>query len=99
MPSELDRKYDAVLAAVTGPGGRVQIGRDAEGRAIVTNFPATLPTFFDAFCMLHAQTIGVIAGDERLTFADLNAEATKLAHALVGGWGVKKGDRIAIAMR
>jgi len=99
MPSELDRKYDAVLAAVTGPGGRIQIGHDDEGRAIVTNFPATLPTFFDAFTTLHAATTAVVADGERLTFADLNAEATRLAHALAGGWGVRKGDRVAIAMR
>jgi acyl-CoA synthetase (AMP-forming)/AMP-acid ligase II len=99
MPSELDRKYDAVLAAVTGPEGRIQIGRDAEGRAIVTNLPPTLPGLFDAFCMLHADTIAVIADGERLTFADLNAQATRLAKALTGAWGVAKGDRVAIAMR
>jgi acyl-CoA synthetase (AMP-forming)/AMP-acid ligase II len=99
MPSELDRKFDAVLADVTGPEGRVRIGRDDQGRAIVTNLPATLPLLFDFFCMLHAGTVAVVAGDERLTFAELNAEATKLASVLVGGWGVAKGDRIAIAMR
>jgi acyl-CoA synthetase (AMP-forming)/AMP-acid ligase II len=99
MPSELDRKVDAALAEVTGPGGRVQIGRDAQGRAIVTNLPATLPGMFDAFCMLHAATEGVVSNGERLTFGQLNAEATRLAHVLVGGWGVKKGDRVAIAMR
>src|SRR5947199_10842898 len=99
MPSELDRKFDAVLAAVTGPDGRIQIGRDAQGRAIVTNLPATLPAFFDAFCMLYADTLAVVADGERLTFAALNAEAARLAHALAGGWGVKKGDRVAIAMR
>jgi hypothetical protein len=61
VPSDLDRKFDAVLAAVIGPGGRVQIGQDEEGRAIVTNFPATLPQFFDIFCLLNGETIGVIA--------------------------------------
>ena len=99
MPSELDRKFDAVLAAVIGPGGRIQIGQDAQGRAIVTNLPPTLPGLFDAFCMLHADTIGAIANGERLTFAELNAHATRAAKALVGGWGIEKGDRVAIAMR
>jgi acyl-CoA synthetase (AMP-forming)/AMP-acid ligase II len=99
MPSELDRKFDAVLAAVTGPGGRIQIGEDEAGRKIVTNLPPTLPGMFDAFCTLHGATIGVIADDERLTFAQVNAEATRVAKALVGGWGVGKGDRVAIAMR
>src|SRR5215217_4819207 len=99
MPSELDRKFDAVLAHVIGPGGRVQIGADADGRAIVTNFPPTLPGLFDAFCMLHGATEAVVAGDERLTFAMLNEEANALARALAGGCGIAKGDRVAIAMR
>ena len=99
MPSALDRTYDAVLAKVLGEGGPIQIGRDAEGRAIVANLPPTLPMLFDAFSMLHGATDAVIAGDERLTFADLNARATKLARLLAGGWNVAKGDRVAIAMR
>ena len=98
MPSVLDRKYDAVLQKVIGEGGRIQIGRDAEGRAIVTNLPPTLPMLFDAFCALNAGTEAVVAGDERLTFAELNAQATRLARALAGA-GIAKGDRVAIAMR
>jgi long-chain acyl-CoA synthetase len=99
MPSELDRKYDAVLAQVTGPGGRIMLDEDAEGRKIVANLPPTLPGLFDAFCMLHGATTAVIADGERLTFAELNEQATRLARALVGGWGVGKGARVAIAMR
>jgi long-chain acyl-CoA synthetase len=99
MASALDRKYDAVLAVVTGETGRVRIGRDEAGRAIVTNFPATLPSLFDTFCMLNGAIEAVVAGDERLTFAALNERATALARVLAGGWGVRKGDRVAIAMR
>jgi acyl-CoA synthetase (AMP-forming)/AMP-acid ligase II len=99
MPSELDRKFDAVLAQVTAPGGRIQIAEDAEGRKIIANLPPTLPGMFDAFCMLHGATVAIIADGERLTFAELNEHATRLARALAGGWGVGKGDRVAIAMR
>ena len=99
MPSELDRRFDAVLASVTAPGGLIQLGRDEAGRAIVTNLPATLPLFFDAFCTLRAEMIAVVAGDERLTFTELNAHADRAASALVSGWGIAKGDRVAIAMR
>jgi acyl-CoA synthetase (AMP-forming)/AMP-acid ligase II len=84
---------------VTQPGGRIQIGRDEQGRAIVTNLPPTLPTFFDAFCALHAETMAVVADGERLKFAELNAHATRAAKALVADWGIGKGDRVAIAMR
>jgi acyl-CoA synthetase (AMP-forming)/AMP-acid ligase II len=99
MPSELDRKFDAVLAQVTGPGGRVQLAEDEAGRKIVTNLPPTLSGLFDAFCMLHGATTAVIADGERLTFGELSEAATRLARALAGGWGVGKGDRVAIAMR
>src|SRR4051812_19699718 len=99
MASALDRQYDEVLAEVTRPGGRIQLGRDEQGRAIVTNLPATLPILFDAFSMLHGAVEAVVAGEERLTFAELDAEATKLARVLAGSWNVAKGDRVAIAMR
>jgi acyl-CoA synthetase (AMP-forming)/AMP-acid ligase II len=99
MPSALDRAYDEVLAEVTGPGGRIQLGRDGEGRAIVTNLPATLPILFDAFSILHGATEAVVTGTERITFAELDTLATRLARVLAGSWNVAKGDRVAIAMR
>ena len=98
MPNELDRRYDEELARVTAPGGRLVIGRDELGRAIVTNFPATLPAFFKAFAALNAANEAAVAGDERLSFADLDRISDGLAHGLVAR-GIKKGDRVAIAMR
>ena len=98
MPSELDRAFDATLAAVIGPGGRVVIERDAKGQAIAANFPATLPSFFEAFCALNGAVEAVIAGDERLTFADLDRWSDDVARGLVAR-GIAKGDRVGIAMR
>ena len=98
MPSELDLKFDDMLARVTGPGGRLIIGEDEQGRAIASNFPATLPTFFRTFCALNAQVEGVVAGEERLSFADLDRWSEQLAHALASR-GIRKGDRVGIAMR
>ena len=98
MPSELDLKFDDMLARVIGPGGRLIIGEDEEGRAIVTNFPATLPTFFRTFCALNAQVEAIVAGEERLTFADLDRWSEQLALALASR-GIRKGDRVGIAMR
>src|ERR1700712_5341873 len=99
MPSALDRQYDEVLTEVTGPDRRIQLGRDAQGRAIVTNLPATLPILFDAFSILHGAMEAVVAGEERIDFADLDTQATRLARILAGSWNVAKGDRVAIAMR
>jgi acyl-CoA synthetase (AMP-forming)/AMP-acid ligase II len=98
MPNELDRRFDEELARVVGPGGRLVIGKDELGRSIVTNFPATLPEFFKAFCALNAANEAVVCGDERLTFADLDRVSDRLAPALVAR-GVAKGDRVGIAMR
>jgi len=96
--TDLDRKFDAVLAAVTGPGGRVILGQDEQGRAIVANFPPTLPMFFKTFCMLNRDVEAIIAGDERLTFGQLDEISDRLARGLVGR-GIGKGDRVGIAMR
>ena len=63
MPSELDQRFDAVLAMVTGPGGRVVLDRDGQGRAIVANFPPTLPMFFRTFCGLYADREALISED------------------------------------
>src|SRR3954469_18802197 len=41
MRTELDRKFDEMLTEVTGPGGRLVIARDEDGRAFVENLPGT----------------------------------------------------------
>jgi acyl-CoA synthetase (AMP-forming)/AMP-acid ligase II len=98
MPSELDRRYTDELARATGPGGSLVIGKDERGRAIVTNFPATLPGLFRTFCALHAANEAIVAGDERLSFAELDAISECAAHGLAAR-GIGAGDRVGIAMR
>ena len=98
MASDLDRKFDETLAQVTGPGGRLVIERDEQGRAIVANFPATLPSLLRTFCALYAATEALVAGDERFTFAELDLWSERLARALAAR-GIGKGDRVAIAIR
>jgi len=98
LKTELDRKFDETLAEVTGPGGRLIIDHDAQGRAFVANFPATLPSFFKTFSALNSQIEALVAGEERLTFADLDLWSDRLAKALITR-GIRKGDRVGIAMR
>jgi long-chain acyl-CoA synthetase len=98
MPTELDRRFDETLAAVTGPGGRLVIGTDEHGRAIVENLPPTLAGLFRTFAALNADAEAVVAGDERLTFGDLDRISERVAHGLLAR-GIAKGDRVAIAMR
>ena len=96
--SDLDRMYDAVLAAATGPGGQVVVETGDDGLQRVTNFPQTLPAFFDTFCALNGAVEGLVSGDERFTFAELNGISTRLAHGLAAR-GIAKGDRVGIAMK
>src|SRR4051794_29231852 len=98
LKTELDRKFEEVLAEVTAPGGRIVIDHDDEGCAFVGNFPGTLPLFFKTFCALNGQVEAMVAGDERLTFADLDHWSDKLARGLVA-YGIGRGDRVGIAMR
>ncbi len=98
MGSDLDRSYDEILAEITGPGGRLVIGRDEHGQAIVSNFPTTLPQFFRAFCALNADNEALVAGDERFTFANLDEISDRVAFGLAAR-GINKGDRVGIALR
>src|SRR4051812_28147590 len=98
MQTELDRRFDAQLARVTAPGGSIEVAHDDLGRAIVAKLPPTLPSFFRAFCELNAGKEAVVAGDERLTFADLDRISERVAHGLVAR-GIAKGDRVGIMMR
>ena len=98
MKTELDGRFDEELARVTGPGGRLAIGHDEQGRAIVTNLPATLPALFRTFCELHSDKEAVVAGDERLTFIELDRISECVAHGLAAR-GIGEGDRVGIAMR
>ncbi len=98
MATELDRRFDETLAAVTGPGGRLVVGRDERGRAIVENLPPTLPGLFRTFSAVNADAEAVVAGEERLKFADLDRISERVAHSLVAR-GISKGDRVGIAMR
>jgi acyl-CoA synthetase (AMP-forming)/AMP-acid ligase II len=98
MPSDLDRRFDDMLQSVIGPGGRLIIEQDELGRAIVANFPATLPSLFRTFCALNGDSEAIVAGEERLSFADLDRWSEQLAKALVAR-GIAKGERVAIAMR
>jgi acyl-CoA synthetase (AMP-forming)/AMP-acid ligase II len=98
MLTELDRRFDVELRRVTGPGGRLEMTHDEQGRAIVAKLPATLPEFFRAFCSLHADTEALVAGEERFSFADLDRISERLARGLAAR-GIAKGDRVGIAMR
>ena len=102
MPTELDRMMDAGLAQVTGEGGLAALGtmeRDGLTLPVIASAPPTLPAYLRHYCAAHANTTFLVAGEERLTFAETMAQAEAVARALVGAHGIAKGDRVGIAMR
>ncbi|WP_156679393.1 class I adenylate-forming enzyme family protein [Sphingomonas profundi] len=99
MPSEMDRRFGEVMGAITGPDGPIRVAPDAAGRAIVPGLPGTLGDFFRTFCAQHGDAEAIISGEERLTFADIDALSDRLAAALAGRWGIAPGDRVGLAMR
>ena len=102
MQTDLDRAMDNVMAGLTGPDGQLALttvsrfGRDLPA---IATAPPTLGTYFEATCAMHPDAEFLVAGDERVTFGAIIDEARKVAAALAGGHGVKKGDRVAIAAR
>src|SRR5688500_13284278 len=65
---------------------------------IVGHRPRTLPGLF-AMSERHNARTFLVYEDEVYTFADARARAASLAHAFMHDLGVKKGDRVVLAMR
>ncbi|WP_380879103.1 fatty acid--CoA ligase [Sphingomonas sp. DBB INV C78] len=99
MPSEQDNRMKAVMDVITGPDGLIEVTADAQGRAVAAKLPGTLGGLFRHCATEYGDAIAVVAGDERLTYTDLEDWSDRLARALAGGHGIRKGDRVAIAMR
>ena len=60
--------------------------------------PPTLRDVLD-LSALHGDKPFVVYEDERITFGEHYRRASTLAHRLIDDYGVRKGDRVAIAMR
>ncbi|MDR6787290.1 acyl-CoA synthetase (AMP-forming)/AMP-acid ligase II [Sphingomonas sp. BE138] len=102
MRTELDARMDATVAALTGEGGPLALGSVTRfGRTLpcIAAAPPTLPAYFAHFCGEHGAKDFLVAGEERLSFAQVHEAATRVAQALVDGWGVRPGDRVGIAAR
>jgi long-chain acyl-CoA synthetase len=103
MPSQLDLRIDKAIGNLSVEGGPLPLGNYTLpcGVAVPTiaAAPPTLIGYFAHFSAQHGNADFLVDGDERLSYAQVHAEAVKVAQALVGGYGVKKGDRVGIAMR
>ena len=92
--------FEAITAA-TGPGQIFElVETDVRGvrTQVFKNAPAHLGQVF-AMARNHGDKDFLVYEDERLTFSHAMERVDALAHALVERYGVKKGDRVAVAMR
>ena len=89
------------IAAATAPGQIFELV-DADVRGVRTqvfkNAPAHLGQVF-AMARNHGDKDFLVYQDERLSFTQTMDRVDALAHALAERYGVKKGDRVAVAMR
>jgi long-chain acyl-CoA synthetase len=88
-------------AVLTAPGQTFEI-EEVTIRGVPTrtwkSAPATLRTVLE-LSKLHGDKDFLVYEDERLTFAEHFAQVASLAQQLADRFGIRKGDRVAIAMR
>jgi long-chain acyl-CoA synthetase len=103
MPSVLDLRIDKAIANLSVEGGPLPLGQFTlpQGVAVPTiaAAPPSLGAYFAHFCAQHGDADFIVDGEERISFVQAYAAATKVAQALVSVHGLKKGDRVGIAMR
>ena len=78
MQSELDGVMDAVMTGLTGPEGMLhldEIARDGLILPVIAAAPPTLPAYFAHYAAEHAARTFLVAGDERLGFAEVHEQA------------------------
>ncbi len=94
-------KFEEAVASLTAPGKPFAIAeREIGGRTtkVFENTPPSLRAIFDG-ARAHGDKTFLVYEDERLSFAEVMARADALAALLVERYGVRRGDRVAIAMR
>jgi acyl-CoA synthetase (AMP-forming)/AMP-acid ligase II len=93
------REIDELLCA---PGGRFEIEVvEIDGRPtrVWKHAPRTLGDLLDLGAASGDDRDFLVLDDERLSHREHRDRALRLANALVDDFGVRKGDRVAIAMR
>jgi len=93
--------YQEATAKVTGAGQIFEItdlAVDGVGYRAFTHAPGTLREAF-ASARNQGDATFIVYEGERWSFADVMAKVDALASALVHRYGIKKGDRVGIAMR
>lgn len=100
-PADTLLTQDEAVALLATEPSPYAATRESIGGIEYTTFlhgPRTLPALY-AMSERHAEKTFLVYEDEAYTFADARARAASFAHALVHELGVRKGDRVVLAMR
>ena len=100
MKPEIE-KFDEVVAGLTGPGQPFEVNTIELGGVEYRNF-AALPANLGAYYQVmqqHADKDFAVYLEERYTFGQGYQHSCEFGAALVEGYGVGKGDRVAILSR
>lgn len=93
--------YEEAMAAVTAPGQVFEVAA-AEvlgvDQLVFPNAPKTLREIF-AGARGYGESTFLVFEDERWSFAEVMARVDSFAASLVGRYGIRPGDRVAIGMR
>jgi long-chain acyl-CoA synthetase len=93
--------HHEAVAQLTAPGSAFETHRISVGGVEVTAFknaPNNLREVFE-LSRSRGETIFLVYEDERWTFTQTMSHVDAIAAMLVNKYGIKKGDRVAIAMR
>ena len=93
--------WDEAVARVCGPGGRYElVDGEVDGRTykLFKNTPPSLRFLFE-LSSGYADLDYLVYEDERITFGEAWQRVGAMGALLVDRYGVRHGDRVAIAMR
>lgn len=101
MTAEIVTKMAEATAQLTGPGAPWELETrtiDGVEYRLYKNAPKTLPELINV-ARAHGDKEFLIFGNERWSFNDFFARVDALADVLQHRFAIRKGDRVAIAMR
>ncbi|AYJ86175.1 AMP-dependent synthetase [Sphingomonas paeninsulae] len=103
MQSVLDVRIEQAIRDLIKEGGPLPLNDFTLPGGVVVPMiataPPTLNAYFAHYCAEHGDADFIVDGSERISFTQGYAAAVEVANALVGGFGIKPGDRVGIAMR
>ncbi|KWT62298.1 non-ribosomal peptide synthetase [Streptomyces albus subsp. albus] len=105
LTGRLVRVLEQVVADPSAPVGRIGVLGADERRLVVEEWNATagevagpsVPELFARRVASAPDAVAVVDGQQRLTYAELDARAGRLA-AYLHGLGVGRGDRVAVVL-